>query len=50
MDVEKLEKILQDLTGQEDVKPKELFEEVVASLTEDGKELSEDFFKKGFYL
>jgi len=95
MDVEKLEKILKELTGEEDVKPfmktvahwtkrikssdnkfvtdnyregealkklselrivkldikpKDIFEEITASLTEDGKELSEDFFMKGFYL
>ncbi len=33
-----------------DIKPKDIFEEVTASLTDDGKELSEDFFMKGFYL
>ena len=95
MDVEKLEKILQEATGEEDVKPllktvahwtkrikagskrfttenmrdagslKKISslgiirleisnngfdEEVTASLTAEGEELSADFFKKGFYL
>ena len=95
MDVEKLEKLLRELTGQKDVgpfmktvahwtkkikasnnrfvtdnhreaeslkkiselkiieitiKPKELYEEVTASLTKEGEELSTDFFMKGFYL
>ncbi|MBI4170377.1 MAG: hypothetical protein HY514_01690 [Candidatus Aenigmarchaeota archaeon] len=95
MDVEKLEKILQEITGEDDVKPfiktiahwakrikasnnkfvtdnhkeaeslkklselriikidikpKDIFEEVTAILTEEGEELSKDFFMKGFYL
>ncbi len=95
MDAEKLEKLLQETTGEEDVKPllktiahwtkrikasdnkfttenmrdavslKKISglgiieleiknngfdEEVTASLTPDGEELSADFFKKGFYL
>ncbi len=95
MDMEKLERILQELTGEEDVRPflrtvahwtkriksngnkfvtadlkegeslkklselriikidirpKDLADEVTATLTEEGEELSKDFFKKGFYL
>lgn len=95
MDVEKLEKMLQELTGEKDVRPfmrtvahwtkrikasnnrfvtdniregsslkklgelgiialeirpKDLAEEITATLTDDGRELSDDFFRKGFYL